>query len=189
MAKDGASWRQPCSSLNYIETSTWTRQEHNGFSHQNPGFIGTVLSLPTQLARVYFPSVLLRPYMSLYKKFQLTPEYSADANTAASVIAHCLKSRNYVSRDAERPRESLLTFIPIGQLDRGNKGSRTFLASQTRTCEPKLMPHSVAVAGPAHRRGSRRALHCGRLYLGVLLDRQGCRPRRRSRRHRLRAHP
>jgi xylulose-5-phosphate/fructose-6-phosphate phosphoketolase len=34
-------WRQPVGSLNYIETSTWARQEHNGFSHQNPGFIGS----------------------------------------------------------------------------------------------------------------------------------------------------
>ncbi|GAA6008849.1 hypothetical protein JCM10207_001746 [Rhodosporidiobolus poonsookiae] len=69
-------WRGPNASLTYIETSTWTRQEHNGFSHQNPGFIGTVLSLPTQMARVYFP---------------------ADANTATSVIAHCVNSRNYIN--------------------------------------------------------------------------------------------
>ncbi|KAM0748828.1 D-xylulose 5-phosphate/D-fructose 6-phosphate phosphoketolase [Meredithblackwellia eburnea MCA 4105] len=69
-------WRSPQASLTYIETSTWTRQEHNGFSHQNPGFVGTVLNLPTHLARVYFP---------------------ADANTATSVIAHCLQSRNYVN--------------------------------------------------------------------------------------------
>ncbi|KAG6837387.1 hypothetical protein H0H93_010546 [Arthromyces matolae] len=39
------SWRHPCGSLNYLETSTWTRQEHNGFSHQNPSFIGAVLNL------------------------------------------------------------------------------------------------------------------------------------------------
>ncbi|GAA5851642.1 hypothetical protein JCM8547_001161 [Rhodosporidiobolus lusitaniae] len=69
-------WRGPNAALTYIETSTWTRQEHNGFSHQNPGFISTVLSLPTHLARVYFP---------------------ADANTATSVIAHCLGSKNYVN--------------------------------------------------------------------------------------------
>jgi hypothetical protein len=72
-------WRGDVAALTYIETSTWTRQgafvfgggrfgvfstdelafaEHNGYSHQNPGFISTVLSLPTQLARVYFPYVL-----------------------------------------------------------------------------------------------------------------------------------
>ncbi|KAI5477879.1 phosphoketolase [Pseudohyphozyma bogoriensis] len=70
------NWRQDTASLTYIETSTWTRQEHNGFSHQNPGFISTVLSLPTHIARVYFP---------------------ADANTSLSVIAHCLRSKNYVN--------------------------------------------------------------------------------------------
>ncbi|KAG6856505.1 hypothetical protein H0H87_003698 [Tephrocybe sp. NHM501043] len=45
------TWRQPCGSLNYLETSTWTRQEHNGFSHQNPSFIGAVLNLKAQFAR------------------------------------------------------------------------------------------------------------------------------------------
>ncbi|GAA5902138.1 hypothetical protein JCM5296_006613 [Sporobolomyces johnsonii] len=75
MARE-TSWRGPVASLTYIETSTWTRQEHNGFSHQNPGFISTVLSLPTNLARVYFP---------------------ADANTSVSVINHCLASKNYIN--------------------------------------------------------------------------------------------
>lgn len=59
-------WRQDVASLTYLASSTWTRQEHNGFSHQSPAFISTVLALPTHLARVYFP---------------------ADANMATSVIA------------------------------------------------------------------------------------------------------
>ncbi|GAA5931577.1 hypothetical protein JCM3775_006892 [Rhodotorula graminis] len=70
------SWRGDVAALTYIETSTWTRQEHNGFSHQQPGFVSTVLSLPPKLARVYFP---------------------ADANTSVSVIAHCLRSKNYIN--------------------------------------------------------------------------------------------
>jgi xylulose-5-phosphate/fructose-6-phosphate phosphoketolase len=49
------NWRGITSSINYIETSTWTRQEHNGFSHQNPSFIGAVLDLKPCLARVYLP--------------------------------------------------------------------------------------------------------------------------------------
>ncbi|TFY59486.1 hypothetical protein EVJ58_g5744 [Rhodofomes roseus] len=49
------NWRQPIGSLNYLETSTWARQEHNGFSHQNPSFIGAVLALKPQIARVYLP--------------------------------------------------------------------------------------------------------------------------------------
>jgi xylulose-5-phosphate/fructose-6-phosphate phosphoketolase len=70
------TWRQPCGSLNYIETSTWTRQEHNGFSHQNPSFIGAVLNLKPKFARVYLPP---------------------DANCFLSTVAHCLRAKNYVN--------------------------------------------------------------------------------------------
>ncbi|KAJ7638132.1 XFP N-terminal domain-containing protein [Mycena rosella] len=69
-------WRQPCGSLNYLETSTWTRQEHNGFSHQNPAFIGAVLNLKSTLARVYLPP---------------------DANCFLSTMSHCLRAKNYVN--------------------------------------------------------------------------------------------
>ena len=54
MARE-TSWRSDIPSINYLETSTWTRQEHNGFSHQNPSFIGAVLNLKPTAARVYFP--------------------------------------------------------------------------------------------------------------------------------------
>lgn len=64
------------SSINYIESSTWTRQEHNGFSHQNPSFIGAVLNLKPTAARVYLPP---------------------DANSFLTTLHHCLKSRNYVN--------------------------------------------------------------------------------------------
>ncbi|KAF2106912.1 putative phosphoketolase [Lophiotrema nucula] len=70
------NWRKPIGSLNYIETSTWTRQEHNGFSHQNPSFIGAVLNLKPTAARVYLPP---------------------DANCFLSTLAHCLHSKNYVN--------------------------------------------------------------------------------------------
>ncbi|KAF9000718.1 phosphoketolase [Cyathus striatus] len=70
------SWRQPCGSLNYIETSTWARQEHNGFSHQNPSFIGAVLNLKPKFARVYLPP---------------------DANCFLSTVSHCLRAKNYVN--------------------------------------------------------------------------------------------
>jgi xylulose-5-phosphate/fructose-6-phosphate phosphoketolase len=70
------SWRGNLSSINYIETSTWARQEHNGFSHQNPSFIGAVLNLKPEAARVYLPP---------------------DANCFLSTIHHCLQSRNYVN--------------------------------------------------------------------------------------------
>lgn len=59
-----------------------------------PGFIGTVLSLPTHLARVYFPYVLA---LRVDSRTDGKAIYSADANTATSVIAHCLKSKNLVN--------------------------------------------------------------------------------------------
>ncbi|OQE19828.1 hypothetical protein PENSTE_c014G05464 [Penicillium steckii] len=75
MAKE-TQWHGSVSSINYIETSTWARQEHNGFSHQNPSFIGSVLNLKHAFARVYLPP---------------------DANTFLSTIHHCLKSKDYVN--------------------------------------------------------------------------------------------
>src|SRR5436305_348476 len=70
------SWRLPVSSLNYLETSTLWRQEHNGFSHQSPGFINSVLNKKANVSRVYLPP---------------------DANCLISTIDHCLRSKNYVN--------------------------------------------------------------------------------------------
>ncbi|KAL2364038.1 hypothetical protein RJZ56_003006 [Blastomyces dermatitidis] len=70
------SWRRDIASNNYIETSTWTRQEHNGFSHQNPSFISAVLNLKPNADRVYLP---------------------LDANTSLSTLNHRLKSKNYIN--------------------------------------------------------------------------------------------
>ncbi|KAK0611340.1 XFP N-terminal domain-containing protein [Immersiella caudata] len=67
------SWRGDLASINYIETSTWARQEHNGFSHQNPSFIGAVLNIKPESARVYLPP---------------------DANCFLSTVHHMLKSKN-----------------------------------------------------------------------------------------------
>ncbi|KAF1809856.1 XFP domain-containing protein [Eremomyces bilateralis CBS 781.70] len=69
-------WRGDVHSINYIETSTWTRQEHNGFSHQNPSFIGAVLNLKPSAARVFLPP---------------------DANCFLSTLRYCLRSKNYVN--------------------------------------------------------------------------------------------
>lgn len=75
MARETA-WRKDLASINYLETSTWTRQEHNGFSHQNPSFIGAVLELKPKYARVYLPP---------------------DANCFLSTLAHCLRAKNYIN--------------------------------------------------------------------------------------------
>jgi xylulose-5-phosphate/fructose-6-phosphate phosphoketolase len=69
-------WRHPIASLNYLLTSHVWRQDHNGFSHQDPGFIDHVVNKKADVVRVYFPP---------------------DANTLLSVTDHCLRSRNYVN--------------------------------------------------------------------------------------------
>jgi xylulose-5-phosphate/fructose-6-phosphate phosphoketolase len=70
------SWREPIASLNYLLTSHVWRQDHNGFSHQDPGFIDHVVNKKANIVRVYFPP---------------------DANTLLSVADHCLRSRDYVN--------------------------------------------------------------------------------------------
>ena len=69
-------WRRPVASLNYLLTSHVWRQDHNGFSHQDPGFIDHVVNKKSEIIRVYLPP---------------------DANTLLSVTDHCLRSRNYVN--------------------------------------------------------------------------------------------
>jgi xylulose-5-phosphate/fructose-6-phosphate phosphoketolase len=69
-------WRRPIASLNYLLTSHVWRQDHNGFSHQDPGFIDHVVNKKAGVVRVYLPP---------------------DANTLLSVTDHCLRSRNYVN--------------------------------------------------------------------------------------------
>jgi xylulose-5-phosphate/fructose-6-phosphate phosphoketolase len=69
-------WRRPIASLNYLLSSHVWRQDHNGFSHQDPGFIDHVVNKKADVIRVYFPP---------------------DANTLLSVSDHCLRSRNYVN--------------------------------------------------------------------------------------------
>ena len=72
----GLPWRRPIASLNYLLTSHVWRQDHNGFSHQDPGFIDHVVNKKADVIRVYLPP---------------------DANTLLCVTDHCLRSRNYVN--------------------------------------------------------------------------------------------
>ena len=69
-------WRRPVASLNYLLSSHVWRQDHNGFSHQDPGFIDHVVNKKAEVIRVYLPP---------------------DANTLLSVADHCLRSRDYVN--------------------------------------------------------------------------------------------
>lgn len=70
------AWRRPIGSLNYLLSSHVWRQDHNGFSHQDPGFIDHVINKSANVVRVYLP---------------------ADANTLLSTYDHCLRSRDYVN--------------------------------------------------------------------------------------------
>jgi xylulose-5-phosphate/fructose-6-phosphate phosphoketolase len=72
----GLDWRRPIGSLNYLLSSHVWRQDHNGFSHQDPGFIDHVVNKKAEIIRVYLPP---------------------DANTLLSVADHCLRSRDYVN--------------------------------------------------------------------------------------------
>jgi xylulose-5-phosphate/fructose-6-phosphate phosphoketolase len=69
-------WRRPIASLNYLLSSHVWRQDHNGFSHQDPGFLDHVANKKSEVIRIYLPP---------------------DANTLLSVTDHCLRSRNYVN--------------------------------------------------------------------------------------------
>ncbi len=71
-----APWRKPIASLNYLLSSHVWRQDHNGFSHQDPGFIDHVANKHSETVRIYLPP---------------------DANTLLSVADHCLRSRNYIN--------------------------------------------------------------------------------------------
>ncbi len=72
----GISWRAPIASLNYLLSSHVWRQDHNGFSHQDPGFIDHVVNKKAEIVRVYLPP---------------------DVNCLLSVADHCLRSRHYVN--------------------------------------------------------------------------------------------
>ena len=76
ITRDEIPWRRPIASLNYLLTSHVWRQDHNGFSHQDPGFIDHVVNKKADVIRVYLPP---------------------DANTLLSVTDHVLRSRNYIN--------------------------------------------------------------------------------------------
>jgi xylulose-5-phosphate/fructose-6-phosphate phosphoketolase len=73
---DELHWRHPVASLNYLLTSHAWRQDHNGYSHQGPGFMDTIINKKGTVIRIYLPP---------------------DANCLLSVMDHCLRSRNYIN--------------------------------------------------------------------------------------------
>ncbi len=84
-------WRKPIASLNYLLTSHVWRQDHNGFSHQDPGFMDHVVNKKSEIIRVYLPP---------------------DANTLLYVTEHCIKSKNYVNVIVAGKQPELQWFQP-----------------------------------------------------------------------------
>jgi xylulose-5-phosphate/fructose-6-phosphate phosphoketolase len=75
-ASGQVAWRRPLASLNYLLSSHVWRQDHNGFTHQDPGFLDVVMNKRPEIVRVYLPP---------------------DANTLLSTFDHCLRSKHYVN--------------------------------------------------------------------------------------------
>ncbi|MEV5751742.1 phosphoketolase family protein [Actinoallomurus sp. NPDC052308] len=84
-------WRRPIASLNYLLSSHVWRQDHNGFTHQDPGFLDVVVNKKSEIVRVYLPP---------------------DANTLLSVADHCLRSRDYVNV-VVAGKQPALTWLPM----------------------------------------------------------------------------
>ena len=86
-------WRRPVASLNYLLSSHVWRQDHNGFSHQDPGFLDHVVNKRAEVVRVYLPP---------------------DANTLLSVADHCLRSRDYVNVIVAG-KQPALSYLPMDE--------------------------------------------------------------------------
>ncbi len=112
-------WRRPIASLNYLLTSHVWRQDHNGFSHQDPGFIDLVVNKKADVVRVYFPP---------------------DANTLLSVADHCLRSRNYINVivAGKQPELQWLTMEEAVRHCTSGIGIWEW-ASNDRGCEPDVV--------------------------------------------------
>ena len=149
----GLPWRRPVASLNYLLTSHVWRQDHNGFSHQDPGFIDHVVNKKAEVIRVYLPP---------------------DANTLLSVADHCLRSRDYVNVivAGKQPSQDWLDMdvrdpalhqgrgdLGVGQQRRRRRGARRGAGLRRRCAHPggaRRGQHSPAApAGPAGPGGQR----------------------------------
>ncbi|MGC4770777.1 phosphoketolase family protein [Micromonospora sp. DT44] len=112
-------WRQPIASLNYLLSSHVWRQDHNGFSHQDPGFIDHVVNKKAEVVRVYLPP---------------------DANTLLATMDHCLRSRHYINVvvAGKQPAPNWLTVDEAIQHTRRGLGIWEW-ASTDDDCEPDVV--------------------------------------------------
>ncbi len=116
-------WRQPIASLNYLLTSHVWRQDHNGASHQDPGFIDLVANKRPEVVRVYLPP---------------------DANTLLSVADHCLRSRNYVNVIVAGKQPALAYLDMDSAIAHCTRGLGIWQWASTATAEPDVV---LACAG------------------------------------------
>jgi xylulose-5-phosphate/fructose-6-phosphate phosphoketolase len=117
-------WRRPVASLNYLLSSHVWRQDHNGFSHQDPGFIDHMVNKKAEVVRIYLPP---------------------DANTLLSTMDHCLRSRHYINVvvAGKQPAPSWLTMEQAALHCRRGLGIWEF-ASTDAGAEPDVV---IAAAG------------------------------------------
>ena len=109
------AWRVAVPSLNYLLTSTCWRNDHNGFSHQGPGFMDTIISKKGTVARVYLPP---------------------DANCLVSVADHCLRSRNYVNLIIIDKQPQLQWLAAAAAAEHCARGASIWGWAGTETTEP-----------------------------------------------------
>lgn len=118
------AWREPISSLNYLLTSHVWRQDHNGFTHQDPGFIDHIINKKADVARIYLPP---------------------DANTTLSVMDHCLRSRGYINLTITGKHEAPQWLTMDQAVEHCSKGLGTWdWASTDANDEPDVV---MAAAG------------------------------------------
>ncbi|MFZ0907746.1 MAG: phosphoketolase family protein [Mycobacterium sp.] len=116
-------WRRPIASLNYLLSSHVWRQDHNGASHQDPGFIDLVANKRAEIVRVYLPP---------------------DGNTLLSVADHCLRSRNYVNVIVAGKQPALAYLDMESAIDHCTRGLGIWQWASTATAEPDVV---LACAG------------------------------------------
>jgi xylulose-5-phosphate/fructose-6-phosphate phosphoketolase len=138
-------WRAPIASLNYLLTSHVWRQDHNGFSHQDPGFIDHAVNKKADIIRVYLPP---------------------DANTLLSVTDHCLRSRNYVNIIVAGKQPALQYLDMNAAIKHCTAGIGIWeWASNDKGSEPDVV---MACAGDVPTLETLAAVHLLRQYVPVL---------------------
>ncbi len=127
MSREEAQWREPVASLNYLLTSEGWRQDHNGYSHQMPGFINSMLNRREETARVYLPP---------------------DSNTLLATMAHCLQStRPHQPRDRVQAAASDLAVDGRCDRARAPRRERVGLGEQRRR-RPRRRARRAAARSP-----------------------------------------